>query len=53
MMDKWKSTKVGKVHSDLDCNKSNVHLACPIDMAEVLEAWKGGEFVYSMTFFTY
>ena len=39
MMDEWKSTKVGKVNFDLDCNKSNVHLACPVDMVEVLEAF--------------
>lgn len=39
MMDEWKSTKVAKVHSDLYCNKTNFHLACPIDMVEFLEAF--------------
>lgn len=36
MMDKWKGTKAGKVHSDLYCSKDNVHLACVVDMAQVL-----------------
>jgi len=39
MMDEWKSTKVARVHSDLDYNKSSVHLACLVDMAEVLEVF--------------
>lgn len=36
MVDKWKGTKVGKVHSDFDCGEDNVNLACFIDMDEVL-----------------
>lgn len=38
MTDKWKSTMVAKFHSYLNCNKNKVHLACPVGMAEVLEA---------------
>lgn len=38
MMDEWKGTKTRKFHSDLNCNEDSVHLACPIDMAEGLEA---------------
>ena len=37
MMDEMKGTKVGKVHSDLDCSEDNVHLACLIDMSKDLE----------------
>ena len=39
MMDEWKSTKVSKVYFDFDCNKSSVHLACLVYMAEVLEVF--------------
>lgn len=38
MMDEWKSTRVARVHSGWDGNKSKMHLACPTSMAEVLEA---------------
>ena len=38
MMDEWKGTKVGKVHSCLECKEDRVHLACPIDMVEAHEA---------------
>lgn len=31
-MGEWKSTKVARVYSDLDYNKSSVHLACLIYM---------------------
>jgi len=41
MMDECKSTKAITVHFDLDSNESNVHLACPVDMAEYLEAFFG------------
>ena len=36
MMDEWKDTKDGIVHSDLDSSEDNVHLACLVDMAEDL-----------------
>jgi len=36
---KRKSTKVTRVHSELDYNKSSVHLACLVDMTEVLEVF--------------
>jgi len=39
MMDKWKSTKVAKVHSNLDCNKISMHLSCLVDMVEALEVF--------------
>jgi len=38
MMYEWKSTRVERVHSDWDGNKSNIHLACPASMVEVLGA---------------
>lgn len=38
MMDEWKGTKAGKVHSYLYCNKINMNLAYLVDMSEVLEA---------------
>lgn len=38
MMDEWKSTKVERVNSSWDGNKTRIHLACPVGMAKVLEA---------------
>lgn len=39
MMDEWKSTKVARLHYNLDYNKSSVHLACLVDMNEVLDVF--------------
>lgn len=38
MMYEWKSTRVVRVHSGWDGNKSKMCLACPASMAKVLEA---------------
>jgi len=38
MMVEWKSTKVVRVISGWDGNKSKMHLACHASMAEVLKA---------------
>lgn len=38
MMDVWKSTRVVRIHSNWDGNKTKMHLSCPIGMTEVLEA---------------
>lgn len=37
MMDKWKSTKMERVHSGWDGNKSKMHLSFRIGMDEVFE----------------
>ena len=38
MMDEWKNTKVARVHSSWDGNKSRMHFACPVGMVKVLNA---------------
>lgn len=41
MMDDWKETKAGKVHSYLDFNEDNANLAFPTNMVEDLKASSG------------
>lgn len=41
MMDDWKATKIGKVHSYLDFNEDSAHLAFPANMVEDLKASSG------------
>lgn len=38
MMDEWKATNAGKVHSYLDFNEDSAHLAFPANMFEGLKA---------------
>ena len=39
MMEEWKSTRVERVHSSWDGNKSKMHFSFPTGMDEVLEAF--------------
>lgn len=38
MIDEWNITRVARVHSSCDGNKSKIHLTFPTSMVEVLEA---------------
>ena len=35
VMDEWKSTRVERMHSCLDCNTSNIHLIFPVGRDKV------------------
>ena len=41
MMEEWECTKIAQVHYDYCDSRNNVHLACPIDMTQGLEAFSG------------